>query len=117
MKNQSSGKTKVAFFLFLASTIYISQTVSFSILRPLFDYISPVFDPFINLFVGPWFVMTLFSPFIVTPINICGIVFQIIALSKGESKVKNILMMVFTVLYEVASIWFFIRFWKGAMSV
>ena len=117
MKNKSSAKTKVAFFLFLASTIYISQTVSFLILNLLFYYISPVFEPFINLFVGLWFVMTLFSPFIVTPINICGIVFQIIALSKGESKIKNILMMVFTVLYEAASIWFFIRFWEGAMSV
>ena len=56
-------------------------------------------------------------PFVTTGINATSIAFQILALRQNESKVKNIVMMAISILYEVVIIAFFICFFQGVMGV
>ena len=102
--------------MFLANIAYIVMFLIFGFVASALEFPCNR-DGLYLIFADLSIVMLILHPFFATHVNICGIVFQIIALKNGESKVKNILMMVFTVLYEAASIWFFIRFWEGAMSV
>lgn len=60
----------------------------------------------------------LFSfPFIAVQCDITAIVFSGLAMKKGGSKRKNILILIFAVSGIAASVYFSLRFWQGAMSV
>ena len=61
--------------------------------------------------------MPIAYPVVGTAINIFSVIFQIRAIRNNESKVKNIIMMIVTILLEAVVILFFVRFWQGAMSV
>jgi len=52
-------------------------------------------------------------PFVTTGINATSIAFHILALRQNESKVKNIVMMAISILYDVVIIAFFICFFRG----
>ena len=62
-------------------------------------------------------VLMLSYPIVGTATNIFSVIFQIRAIRNNESKVKNIIMMIVTILLEAVVILFFVRFWQGAMSV
>jgi len=59
------------------------------------------------------FLLTFMFPII----NIGSIIFQVWALRRGESKWKNILMMMITVVCAAVIFALGVRFWQGAMSV
>ena len=116
MKNKLSGNTGVAFRLLLASVIYVAGIFGLLGIYFLIIGLSQVFFVFgyLQSPVGVlWCIMLFLAPFAVTAINLCGVVFQIKALVNGESKIKNTLMMAFTVIYEIVSVWFCVDFMKG----
>ena len=115
MKNKSSAKTKVAFWMFLANVAYIVMFLIFGFAATALE-VPCNRDGAYLIFAYLWIVMWIFQPLFATVCNAIGVGFQISAMREGESKIKNILMMVFAVLYEAASIWLFIRFWQGVMS-
>jgi hypothetical protein len=115
MKYNAVTKTKAAFWMFLANVAYIVMFLIFGFAATALE-VPCNRDGAYLIFAYLWIVMWIFQPLFATVYNAIGVGFQISAMREGESKIKNILMMVFAVLYEAASIWLFIRFCQGVMS-
>ena len=117
MKNKSIGKTEIAFWLLLLHLKYLTMTAFFMFCASILE--SPC-----NRSGGIYYVSLTLSiallvsyPLFATGVNVTCIVFQALALRQNESKIKNIIMMAVTILYEAAVILFFFEFWQNAMSV
>lgn len=114
MKNKTLNATKTAFLILLLHIAYIALMLFFFLIAGIFESFEFVYVPFLA------FSILMLFPFMLpatTAINLSSLCFQILALLRGESKIKNILMMIFTALYEIAIIGLTIRIWQGAMSV
>ena len=108
--------TRTAFLILLLHFVYIVLLAFFGVMATLLEIpcnSSGIYEFFVTVEIA----MILVYPLIATVINAASIIFQIIALRNNESKVKNIIMMIITVLYEIAVIVFFAYFWQGAMGV
>jgi len=101
--------------MFIANVAYVALFFIFAFVADILEFPCERDGAYL-IFAGLWIVMWLLQPLFATVFNVIGMVFQISALREGESKVKNILMMVFAVIYEAASIWLFIRLLEGIMS-
>ena len=69
------------------------------------------------IFVIPALILLVFYPLATVAISAIGTLLSAIALKKGESKVWNILFIVFLVLYTAVIFWRTVVFWQGAMGV
>lgn len=116
MKNINISKTKSAFLILLIHLVYIALFAVFMLIASLLE--APCNnDGIYVVFAGISIALLCFYPLAATGINIISIIFQVLALRGNESKVKNLIMMAVAILYEIAVIAFFIRFWQGAMGV
>jgi hypothetical protein len=117
MINKSKNPiTKTAFLILLLHIVYIVLFAFFMLMATLLEIPcnrSGIYEFFITVVIA----MIVGYPLIATLINTVSVVFQIGALRNNESKAKNIVMMIVTVLYEIAIIIFFAYFWQGAMGV
>lgn len=111
-----STKTQTAFYLLL---LHLAYAVLFAVFTVVAGWLEVPCnrDGIYLVFSGISIVLLLLYPFCATGINAVSIFFQALAIKNSESKAKNITMTVFAVLFEVAVILFFVRFWQGAMGV
>ncbi len=115
MNIKNTGKTKIAFFVLLLHFAYVALCALFMLITTLLEF--PCDRGGIYLvFSGISMILLCIFPLVTTGINATSMVFQILALHKNESKIKNIIMMAIAILYESAVIVFFICFWQGAMG-
>ena len=116
MSSKASNKTKKSFLILL---LHIAYIVLFAVFMSISGWLEiPCYRGGIYLFFADTSIgLLLVLPFVTTLINTVSIIFQIIALRCGESKVKNVIMMAITILYEIAVIVVSVLFWQGAMSV
>ena len=116
MNIKNISKTKIAFFVLLLHFAYVVLFALFMLIASLLEF--PCDRGGIYLvFAGISIIMLCIFPLVTTGINATSIVFQVLALRKNESKIKNIIMMAIAILYEAAVIVFFILFWQGAMGI
>ena len=116
MNIKNISKTKIAFFVLLLHFAYVVLVALFMLIASLLEF--PCDRGGIYLvFSGISIIMLCIFPLVTTGINVTSLVWQIWALRKNESKIKNIIMMAIAILYEAAVIVFFILFWQGAMGV
>ena len=108
-------KTKIAFLFLLLQLAYWIMLFCFGLCAALLEM--PCDRGGIYTFFAIVSVMMIFVwPLYATEINIASLIFQIIALRRQESKIKNIIMMVVTVLYQIVTILLSIRIWDGALN-
>ena len=69
------------------------------------------------IFAVPALLLLVLYPLATVAISAIGTALSAIALKRGESKVWNILIIVFLVLYTAVIFWRTVVFWQGAMSV
>ena len=69
------------------------------------------------IFVVPALLLLVLYPLATVAISALGTALSVFALKKGESKVWNILIIVFLVLYTAVIFWRTVVFWQGAMGV
>ena len=114
MKKKSM--TKTAFIILLLHLAYI-VCFAFSLLIATLLEVPCERSGIYEIFAVGAISMLISYPVAGTAINIFSVIFQIRAIRNNESKVKNIIMMIVTILLEAVVILFFVRFWQGAMSV
>ncbi len=107
------SKTKIAFRILLLHLAYGFVFAAVALSAYLLDRAGGVTGIHFTMLI----IMLALSPVVGTLINGFSVFFQIWGLRRGESKVKNVLMMVITVLHEVSIWWLLLTFWEGAMSV
>lgn len=108
-------KTMISFLVTLSHLVYLAMLAAFDGMASLLE--TPCDREGIYTVFAIGFVILLFAyPLVATLINATSIGFSIQALCTKESKIINIVWMVFILLYEVAVVLFFVYFWKGAMS-
>ncbi len=108
--------TKIAFLILLLHLVYIVLFAFFLLMTELFSVYchgSWIYEIFCISAV----VLMLSYPVVGTATNIFSVIFQIRAIRNNESKVKNIIMMIVTILLEIVVVVYFVLFWHGAMSV
>ena len=69
------------------------------------------------IFAVPALLLLVLYPLATVAISAIGTALSAIALKRGESKVWNILIIVFLVLFTAVIFWRTVVFWQGAMSV
>ena len=69
------------------------------------------------IFAVPALFLLVLYPLATVAISALGTALSAFALKKGESKVWNILIIVFLVLYTAVIFWRTVVFWQGAMGV
>ena len=69
------------------------------------------------IFIIPALFLLVLYPLATVAISALGTALSAFALKKGESKVWNILIIVFLVLYTAVIFWRTVVFWQGAMGV
>ena len=94
-------RTKIAFLLLLIPLVYMSVLATFGLIATLLE--KPCNrEGIYEFFAGSSIFLMLFLPSISINSAIGSLVMQILALKKGESKFKNILMMPINAIYIVA---------------
>lgn len=116
MEVKRFSKTRIAFFILLLHLLYAALFAVFMLIACLLE------DPcnrggIYIVFSVISIVLLCLYPLEATFINAGSVVFQVWALKENESRLQNVIMMVITVLYEIAVIILFVLFWQGAMSV
>lgn len=69
------------------------------------------------IFVVPALLLLVLYPLATVAISTLGTLLSAFAVKRGESKVWNILIIVFLVLYTAVIFWRTVVFWQGAMGV
>ena len=69
------------------------------------------------IFAVPALLLLVLYPLATVAISALGTALSAFALKRGESKVRNILIIVFLVLYTAVIFWRTVVFWQGAMGV
>lgn len=69
------------------------------------------------IFAVPALLLVVLYPLATVAISALGTALSAFALKRGESKVWNILIIVFLVLYTAVIFWRTVVFWQGAMGV
>lgn len=108
MDSKKFSRTKIAFLILLIHPIYVALFI-------LSFYVACSSDLRISAYLFVF--LFLLYPIFTIQVNVLSVVFQIKALRIGESKVKNILTMVFSVLYLLVIFAFYIFILRAGMSV
>ena len=116
MKLKNYSKTTLAFFSLLIHplvlvSLYACVEIGVSLPRnAICDFIS-------DLLAGYFLLIWLPYPIIATVISGLSVRFQILAWKNGESKVKNVILFLLTVLCEVVAIVLWFKFFERSMGV
>ena len=116
MNIKSISKTKIAFLTLLIHFAYVVLFAIFMLTACLLEALGNI-DGIYLLLGSISIAMLCFLPIVTTGVNGISIFFQISALRNQGSKVKNIIMMVSAISYEVTVIAFFVYFWQRTMGV
>ncbi|MBO5339307.1 MAG: hypothetical protein J6A96_06365 [Clostridia bacterium] len=116
MNIKNVSKTKIAFLVLLLHLAYAALFANFMFITGLLE-VPCNRDGIYVVFATISIALLCFFPFATTGINATSVAFQIFALRKNESKVKNIVMMAIAIFYEIAVTIFIICFWQHTMGV
>ena len=116
MNRNCITKTRIAFFALLLHVLYVVLFAIIMLITCLLE-VPCNRGGLYSLFFTTSILQIVLYPLATTAFNAISIIFQIIALKEKESKIKNIIMMVFAILYEIACIILWGIFWEGAMGV
>lgn len=110
------SKTKYTLLLLLSHFAYIIVFIFFMFMASILEFPCNR-DGIYMMFAVISIVLLCIYPIAATIINVMSIVFAALAIKSHESKLGNVILMIIAILYELAVILFFIRFWQGTMGV